>query len=138
MQQWSTFPKFKGLIPRFCRQENAPQVHKPFLSFACSGFSPGTLVSTTLKDKLIQLLLLLLLFSFKCSLQAIGMGSVSLVMLELLASANDLLLMLLKLKTKIKIFKKAKPLQHNCNHYSLSEGELQQKKYTNPTQNAGC
>ncbi len=36
--------------------------------------------------------------------------------------------MLLTLKTQIKIFFKATLLQHNCNHYSLYEGERQQQK----------
>ncbi len=49
-------------------------------------------------------------------------------MLELRASANDLLLKLLTLKLKLKIKKKPHSFNHNCNHYSLSEGERQQKK----------
>jgi hypothetical protein len=53
-------------------------------------------------------------------------------MLELQASANDWLLMLLTLKLKLKIKKKPHSFNHNCNHYSLSEGERQQKKSTYP------
>jgi len=36
--------------------------------------------------------------------------------------------MLLTLKTQIKILKKDTLLLHNCNHYSLSEGEQQKNK----------
>jgi hypothetical protein len=62
---------------------------KLVLSYACSGFSPGTLVSTKPIDKInVILILVLLQIPFKFC-QAIGISNGSLVMLEVLVSAYD-------------------------------------------------